>query len=562
MKTSYLKNQLSKFLILLFFFGSTISYGQTGYYLSSSQGNDSNKGTINAPWKTLKKINTISLKPGDKVFFKKDDTFLGHFVVNGSGSKKKPIVIGSYASGKLPILSGAVGAENGGDHQEAILILNNDNIIVENIEIQNNRLISRSGVRDQDSYGIQVLNNGNESLENFIFRNITFKNVYASLPVLKEKGENAFNGLEVAALRFFSTRNTKNSIKNIQNTLVENCHFSNLQRIGVHIKHGGAQKVIGTDKTNSNVDFIFRNNEFHNTGGTCILPIRTYNCLIENNIFNKPGDNSDPRMANRGSSVWTWRCINTVIQYNQCLNIRGYLDSHGIHIDHENVNTFIQYNYMEDCEGGFVEILGGNKNAVYRFNVSVNDGWRENPNWKTSNHTLWINEVVPNGKHRADGNYIYNNTIYIDNPYATSIDIDGKNNFIYNNIFTAINGAKIGAKQVLVKNNDTPLYQKNNLYEGQINTRFKNLDSNPINGAAHFVNPKAGNKYGFQIKANSNAINNGVAKQGPPIPGAGKGIFKNISKYPIVDFYGNPIDLSKGTPNIGACNAKKGETIK
>jgi hypothetical protein len=29
---------------------------------------------------------------------------------------------------------------------------------------------------------------------------------------------------------------------------------------------------------------------------------------------------------------------------------------------------------MEDCEGGFVEILGGNSNTVYRFNASVNDG--------------------------------------------------------------------------------------------------------------------------------------------------------------------------------------------
>ena len=483
--------------------------------------------------------------------------FNGHFVVNGSGSKKKPIVIGSYASGELPILSGEVGEEKGGDYQEAVLILNNDNIIVENIEIQNNRLNSKQGVRDQDAYGIYVLNNGNKSLENFVFRNIIFKNIYAALPVLKEKGENAFNGLEVSALRFFSTRNTKKSIKNIKNTLIENCHFSNLQRLGVHIKHAGGVSEVGTDKTNSNVDFVLRDNEFHNTGGTCILPIRTYNCLIEKNIFDRPGDNSDPRMANRGSSVWTWRCHNTIIQYNDCLHIRGYLDSHGVHIDHENVNTFIQYNYMEDCEGGFVEILGGNKNSVYRFNISVNDGWRENLKWKTSNHTLWINEVVPKGKHRADGNYIYNNTIYIDNPYATSIDIDGKNNFIYNNIFTGINGAKIGAKQVLVKNNDTPLFMKNNLYEGQINIRFKSLDSNPIDGSTHFTNPKAGNKYGFQLKANSSAINNGVAKLGPPIPGAGKGIFKNISKYPTVDFYGNPVDLAKGTPNIGACNAKK-----
>ena len=68
-------------------------------------------------------------------------------------------------------------------------------------------------------------------------------------------------------------------------------------------------------------------------------------------------------MPNRGSSVWTWHCKNTIIQRNRCLHVRGYLDSHGIHIDHHNDHTYVQYNYMEDCEGGFVEILGGNTNA-------------------------------------------------------------------------------------------------------------------------------------------------------------------------------------------------------
>ncbi|MGA9651460.1 hypothetical protein [Pedobacter sp.] len=42
------------------------------------------------------------------------------------------------------------------------------------------------------------------------------------------------------------------------------------------------------------------------------------------------------------------------------------------------------------------------------------------------------------------------------------------------------------------------------------------------------------------------------------IPSAGKGKFVNVPAYPDVDFYGNPIDLSRGTPNIGACNTKKG----
>jgi len=37
---------------------------------------------------------------------------------------------------------------------------------------------------------------------------------------------------------------------------------------------------------------------------------------------------------------------------------------------------------------------------------------------------------------------------------------------------------------------------------------------------------------------------------------------KDVTEYPTVDFYGNPVDLSTGTPNIGACNAKHGEITR
>jgi hypothetical protein len=215
---------------------------------------------------------------------------------------------------------------------------------------------------------------------------------------------------------------------------------------------------------------------------------------------------------------------------------------------------------MEDCEGGFVEILGGNVNAVYRFNVSVNDGWRDNPNWSNSNHTLWINENTSGNQiHHCDSSYIYNNTVYMDTPFSTAIDINAKNTFLYNNIFYAVSGANMGAKQVVVENNGTPLFIRNNLYYGTIDSRFKEKDTNPITGDPDFTDGEEDAKNKYRLNNNSPAIDAGVAKQGPVIPGAGKGIFKDIPPYPIVDFYGNPIDLSSGTPNIGACNAKNSD---
>ncbi|MBB6461829.1 Ig-like domain-containing protein [Flammeovirga kamogawensis] len=530
------------------------------FYLSNN-GNDSDAGTENKPWKTLAKISATSLGAGDSVFFKKGDRFDGHFVVNGSGMQDAPLVITSYGTGNLPIITGEVGEENGGDYQEAILVENNDNIEISNLEINNERSASREGILDDDAYGILIINTGSQSMNNFVIRNVKFQNVYAAKAVLKEEGEDAFNNLEVAALRFYSTKNTTiGQEKNINNILVEDSYFTDLQRLGIHIKHQGGDTGVGNDSINSNMNCVVRNNEFHFIGGTCVLPIRTYNALIEDNLFNHPGASIDDRMPGRGSSVWNWRCFNTVIQYNKCLSTRGYLDSHGIHIDHENVNTFIQYNYMEDCEGGFVEILGGNHNSVYRFNVSVNDGWRENPSWANSNHTIWINEVAPSGTHYSDENYIYNNTVFMDSAYSTSIDIDGKSTHIFNNIFYAAEG-NIGGKRVSINTNGETFFMSNNLFAGGINGQFSNLDVDKVWGDPAFLAEGVLSKYGYQLQEGSPAINSGTTKVGPAIPGAGYGIFKDLTPYPTVDYYGNGINLFDGTPNIGACNAKNGEFV-
>jgi hypothetical protein len=185
-----------------------------------------------------------------------------------------------------------------------------------------------------------------------------------------------------------------------------------------------------------------------------------------------------------------------------------------------------------------------------------NDGWRDNPNWANSNHTIWINENAPSGTHYCDYSYIYNNTVIIDRPYSTAIDIDGKNTHIFNNIFYSTNGSGIGEKQVVVKNNGTDLYMRNNLYFGAVNGQFKALDNSPVNGDPLFVADEDETVDKYQVKSNSPAVNAGVANTGPPIPGAGTGVFKDVPEYPTVDFYGNPIDLSSGTPNIGASNAK------
>jgi hypothetical protein len=528
---------------------------QNQYYLSSSTGNDSNDGSQTQPWKTLSKISNTTLGPGDTVYFKKGDTFRGHFVVDGSGTEQSPITFTSYGNGNQPIISGSDHDYGGGDYREAMLVTNHDNMVFDDLEIQNHRTISRSGVGDLVSFGIRIeVSDSNANLNNFSFRNMTFKNVYA-LYWVDPSNQNAFNDFEVSGLTFISSWGGI-----INNVIVEDSYFTDLQRIGVHIKN-----TMGKTSTKRNTNFVFRNNDFFQIGGTCVLPVRTENCLIENNIFNQPGAKTNDKMIGRGSAVWNWYSINTIIQYNQAINAKGIMDSHGIHVDHSNVDTFIQYNYMQDCEGGFVEILGGNQRAVYRFNISVNDGWRVHPNWVNSDHTIWLNDKIGGESgHPSYDSYIYNNTVVINksgnDAFDTAIDINGQNTRIFNNIFYATNGSGIGNQQG--NYGDPNLMMTNNMFFGNIRNDFKTLDSNRLEVNPVFYNEQIGDQYGFQINGSSQAIDAGAAYTGnyahPAIPVGASTIFTNVEEYPTVDFFGNSI-TGDFTPNIGASNAKNGE---
>lgn len=94
-------------VILLTFF-SVSHLSAATYYVSSSVGSDSNSGTSPSyPWKSLFKVNSSSLKPGDSILFKKGDTWRETLTVPSPGSAGNPITFGAYGTGNPPIVSGA-----------------------------------------------------------------------------------------------------------------------------------------------------------------------------------------------------------------------------------------------------------------------------------------------------------------------------------------------------------------------------------------------------------------------------------------------------------------------
>ena len=264
--------------------------------------------------------------------------------------------------------------------------------------------------------------------------------------------------------------------------------------------------------------------------------------------------------------MWVWGCRNIVAQHNRSYGIRGPGDSYGMHIDFGNKNILFQYNYSEDSEGGFCEILGDNYNCIYRFNVSMNDGFRD-----FHGYTLWISGYAGSGKDpiRSDKNYIYNNTIFLNSSnYTPRISIYALDTHVYNNIFNTMNGATIGHESpsgkvgVSVDTGTGIFDMQNNLFEGDIHADFTSLGSDAVPGTPLFVNEGGNTKEDYIISTDSSpTVNAGKSFTEPSFPMAGSGIFKDISAKAITDAFEIDVNIQNAQPNIGASNAHNADNV-
>jgi hypothetical protein len=73
------------------------------YFVDATSGNDSNSGLTSAlAWKTISKVSAATFAAGNKVLFKRGETWQERLTVPSSGSDGKHIIFGAYGSGALP----------------------------------------------------------------------------------------------------------------------------------------------------------------------------------------------------------------------------------------------------------------------------------------------------------------------------------------------------------------------------------------------------------------------------------------------------------------------------
>lgn len=542
----YIKTAIPLIVVLI---ALSIPTFATTYYINAKTGNDNNNGkSKSAPFKSLKKANNLTLKAGDKILFAKGLTYYGSLELNNiSGEKKKWIEVGSYSDNKiksteLPIID-AKGFRNG------ILVRNSSYIKISNLIITANAggVPTEMATKKDMRCGVLVVADKEGDYTNIELSGLLVKDIFfEEKGVSRSKKEvHSANGTQSYGwgIRFI---NYAKEAK-LKELIVKNCEVKNVSHTGIKFTSRGGKLY------NLNVD----NNKVYQTGGPGIQMSGAINGHIKNNIVNGSGNNNDSRKWGRGSGLWTWGSNDIIIEHNEFRNANGPGDSAGCHIDYNCTNVIVQYNISENNAGGFCEILGNNINCAYRYNISINDGYRikkKNGAFQEGK-IFWLSGFIGKGKRSGPFNsYFYNNTIYVKDAIQAKVAVanTSKGAVLANNIFyiegeskqvlgDQYNPEKKGASRfenIVFKNN---LFLSADSWAKEIFIQ----DKAPIIG-----DPQFANKGGKNIKDYIPQHKELVKDKGIPIPTlpndkVGLYIGLEVKR----DILGNKI---KGLPDMGA----------
>jgi len=608
------------------------------FYVSSSLGNDLNNGlSIQSPFKSIEKLNSMQFNPGDSIFFKSGDYWQGMLWLKGSGSFTQPIVIDVYGGNNRPVI-------NGFGYQASILIFNDQHIHINNLELYNSSSHLDSAVASTISaqtpslfsngpnntwtnvYTACEIGDGNNGAPQTFVLNVTnlppqganyrvartvanqnwyfapsqalslglntitvnsvnfdrtvkfqFSSGDLEFNAISLNGDVIYGGLVKKLPGFGGVENSWGSGKNVRFGIkvvastqdLENFSFNNLYihdiyptpdlANNLHLGYGikletQSDTISGLLNTISDVKVInttisktghyglwikslglngidsVKNNQilvdnciFENTGGSGFVPNKSQNVLVQDCIFNHTGSSIDNRMWKRGSGMWPFDCKNVVAQHNKFLNAHGPMDSYGSHIDYGNENVVFQYNYSCNNEGGFAEILGDNLNCGYRYNISVNDGYREDPNaipWDKKGKIFWVSNFCGQNPIRCPsvGTFIYNNTVFVNDTLNPEIYFwpDVGDVHVYNNlIVVSQNGQTIAT---LLENDPNDLYISHNLFYDSSRVDIDSeLGNNAIYADPLLLNSVYlgdNNPQAYQIQNNSPAVGSGFLISG------------------------------------------------
>jgi len=403
----------------------------TDYYLHPELGNDARAGTSETkPWRSFAKLDSVHLGPGDRVLLAAGQTFAAELELkNISGTADDPVIVASYANGAK---AGRAMIDARG-LPSAVHIVNSSHVVVRGLELTADGGEVTWRARDRGTRAavlIELTQPGdfkNIHLDDLNIHDVFFESAGFERGSGEKRTSNGTQGYGYGIRLLKSAGNAT-----LAGLRITNSEVTRVSHTGIKMDGGGNQGLH---------DVKIENVSVANTGGPGMQMSRVHDMIVSDSVIDGSGSSSDPRMWGRGSGMWTWMSDDVLIERNVFKNSSGPADSAGVHIDFGCHNVIIQYNLSMHNAGGFYEVLGDSHNTAYRYNVSINDGYRvrgQNEAFQDGK-IFWLSGYVGDKKPESGpfNSYFYNNTIYVDATLDARVAIaaTAEGMLVANNIF-------------------------------------------------------------------------------------------------------------------------------
>ena len=539
---------------LMFWLVAAFYAKATSYYIHPLLGHDENPGTNDlVPFKTLARASQLQLHAGDKVLLAAGKTFHGTLAFqNATGTSSQPILISSYPD-KEDHADGRALIDARG-YVAGVCLKNCAFVEVGNLTITANGggMLPAQIVKPDQRYGVLITASEPGEYTGFTLTNLAIKDVFFEDPgfIRNPADTKTANGRQSYGwgIRFLIA----DSSASIRDLRITDSEIENVSHTGLQLN--------GPENGLRNVEV--QNLKVSHTGGPGVQMsgvVAGHFSLLD---VNGSGSTNDTRNWKRGSGLWTWSCRDVLIEKSRFQYANGAGDSCGVHIDYNCRNVIVQKNFSLGNAGGFCEILGNNFNCAYRYNVSVNDGWRVKGvnGAMQEGKTFWLSGYVGAKKQVGPFNtYFYNNTVFTRTNIVAKMSVSptASGVLIANNIFYIEGGSRtVSGDQT--RNDASMANQRiqNVIFQNNLFLRRDNWpsalslqDHHPIIGDPEFKNP-GGWQVADYLPSQSQLVKHcGITIS--PIPQDQFGLLGGLKMER--DILGEPI---MGVPDLGAIATK------
>ena len=365
-------------------------------YYVSLLGDDSNTGASETqPWRSIDRVNAAQLLPGDFVWFRANQTFVGNLCLQGSrhtpcavteSSKhtSSVVTIGSYGIGSATINAGSgpgfIAKNRGGVH------LVNLNFV-------------GAGALKNNASGVLFINTlpGSIKLEDIRMHRVDVSGFkYSGISLVAQPTDMRWSGFR--DVKITNTTSHDNGDAGISCTGPWHPDQKGYAHADFYIGNCSAYRNAGISGKGSH-------------SGSGIVLAQVDGAIIEHCRAYENGNLNDYE-GGGPVGIWTWDANRVVIQFNESHHNRtgSSKDGGGFDLDGGVTNSVVQYNYSHDNDGAgylLAQFEGARPfyGNVLRYNLSVNDGRRN----RYGGIHLW--STGSNGG--ITDTYFYANAIYM-----------------------------------------------------------------------------------------------------------------------------------------------------